>query len=96
MMTSDHAVLFTKEDCSPCTETKDFLKDLLTYEVGLGMYISVLRKEHHSQLVETYSLDTYPTLLVVDAMGEEMTRVIGGKKIREVLKETLSDIRTNR
>ena len=93
MMTSDHAVLFTKEDCAPCTDTKAFLKEVLTDEPGLGMFISVLRKEHHSQLVATYKLETYPTLLVVDEMGEELSRVIGGKKIREYLKDILSGIR---
>ena len=93
MMTSDHAVLFTKENCPPCALTKEHLKELLTNSPGLGMYISVLRKEHHSQLVETYELNTYPTLLVVDEMGEEITRIVGGKAIRADLSAVLNGLR---
>ena len=92
-MTSDHAVLFTKENCPPCALTKEHLTELLTDRPGLGMYISVLKKENHSQLIEEYKLDLFPTLIVVDSMGEEITRIVGGKAIRADLSAVLNGLR---
>ena len=88
-----HAVLFTKENCGPCLKTKEFLNDLLDGDYRLGETISVMKKENHSALVEAYGLNLYPTLLIVGPNGIEVQkRIVGGKKIRENLEETLIQI----
>ena len=88
-----HAVLFTKENCGPCLKTKEFLNDLLDGDYRLGETISVMKKENHSALVEAYGLNLYPSLLIVGPNGIEVQeKIVGGKKIRENLEETLIQI----
>ena len=88
-----HAVLFTKENCAPCALTKEHLYDVLENNLGLNETISVMKKENHSALVEAYDLNLYPTLLIVGPDGIEVQeRIVGGKKIRESLKELLIHI----
>lgn len=87
-----HAVLFTKENCAPCTLTKEHLYDVLENNLGLNETISVMKKENHSALVEAYQLNLYPTLLVVGPNGLEQERIVGGKAIREILEEKLIHI----
>jgi len=87
-----HAVLFTKENCSPCALTKEHLYDVLENNLGLNETISVMKKENHSALVEAYELNLYPTLLIVGPNGLEQERIVGGKKIREILEEKLIHI----
>lgn len=93
MTTSSRAVLFTKDNCPPCKETKEFLKELLTEEPGLGTHISTLQKENHSALVHAYQLDLFPVLLVVDELGNELGRITGGKKVRANLHGVLLTLR---
>ena len=86
MTTSDyHAVLFTKEGCPPCIATKEYLKTLIDARAHTVDYISTLKKENHQALVEAYNLTLYPTLLIVDRLGEEQDRIVGGNAIRENL-----------
>lgn len=87
-----HAVLFTKEACAPCEQTKEFVYDVLEDNLDLGETISFMKKENHSALVAAYELNLYPTLLITGPNGLEMDRVIGGKKIREVIKFKLIEI----
>ena len=47
-----HAVLFTKEACAPCIQTKEFVYDVLEENLDLGETISFMKKENHSALVE--------------------------------------------
>ena len=46
-------------------------------------------------LVESYSLNLYPTLLIVGPNGTELDRVVGGKEIRNNLKGILIALRAN-
>ena len=86
MRTSDyHAVLFTKESCAPCEQTKTFLHEVLQARAGLVNYISTLKKENHQALVEAYGLNLFPVLLIVNREGEEMDRITGGNAVRENL-----------
>ena len=95
MTTANHAVLFTKEACLPCTLTKDYLREIFEEDNDLGNYISVMKKENHSALVESYDLEKYPTLLIVGPNGIELDRVVGGKQIRANLKGILIALRAN-
>ena len=90
-----HACLFTKEHCLPCTKTKDYLREIYEEDNDLANYISVLKKENHSALVESYNLNLYPTLLIVGPNGVELDRVVGGKEIRNNLKGILIALRAN-
>ena len=90
-----HACLFTKEHCLPCTKTKDYLREIYKEDEDLTHYLSVLKKENHSALVESYNLNLYPTLLIVGPNGTELDRIVGGKEIRKNLKGILIALRAN-
>jgi thioredoxin-related protein len=92
MKTSSKAVLFTKEDCAPCLNTKAYIKKELD-ETLVYDHLVVMKKENHSALVEAYELTLFPTLLIVDKKGEEITRVVGGNKIQAQLEYILEGIR---
>lgn len=87
-----HAVLFTKENCGPCFKTKVFLHDLFEASPALYEVISILAKENHSALVEAYDLSLYPTLLITGDGGKEVRRYVGGKLIRDVIEQELTEI----
>ena len=87
-----HAVLFTKEKCKPCIETKLFIGDFLDVHPPLTDVLSILKKENHSALVEAYNLELYPTLLIVGPNGTELDRVVGGAAIRDVIEAKLIEI----
>ena len=87
-----HAVLFTKDKCKPCIQTKEFIYDLLENNLSLVDGLSFLKKENHSALVEAYELNLYPTLLIVGPNGTELDRVVGGAAIRDVIEKKLIEI----
>ena len=87
-----HAVLFTKDKCKPCTETKLFISDFLDHYPGLADGLSILKKENHSALVEAYNLELFPTLLITGPNGHEFERVVGGQAIRDCIESKLIDI----
>ena len=91
-ISKDHVLLFTKDACPPCEQTKEFLFDTLEKNLELWQVVTVMRKEHHKALVETYELDLFPTLLIVGPNGMEMDRVVGGKAVRAVLKDKLIEV----
>jgi hypothetical protein len=95
MTTANHAVLFTTANCIPCTETKDYLREVLESDNDLGNYISVMDRHNHASLVESYDLAIYPVLLIVGPNGIELDRVSGGKQIRNNLKGILIALRAN-
>ena len=87
-----HACLFTKEACPPCIKTKEFAYDVIEDNLDLSECLSFMKKENHSALVEAYQLNLYPTLLIVGPNGLEIERFVGGKAVREVLKDKLIEI----
>ena len=94
MTTSSHAVLFTKQDCGPCTKAKEHVHYLLEGEPSLGKYLSVMQKENHSALVEAYNLDLFPVLFIVDSLGNEMGRLTGGRAVTNDLRGVLVALRS--
>ena len=88
-----HVCLFTKKACFPCQETKEVLHELFVEDPDYGALCSVLQKENHSALVAAYDLEMYPTLLLVDSEGTEMTRLVGGAKVRKHLAGILLTIK---
>ena len=91
MQTFKHsrAILFCKDDCLPCTLTRDKLQEILTDHPGYGANITKLRQETHPSLVGAYEVDKFPTLVIVDPLGEEQGKLIGGIAIRDQLKGIL-------
>ena len=85
------AILFTKEDCPPCTMTKEFIASDVD-EYLAAEHLVVMKKENHSALVAAYELDKYPTLLLVNGQGEETNRIVGGQYIREQLQYILEGL----
>ena len=84
-----HALLFCKPDCGPCTQTKEFRDDLFTEHPKLKELLTTFEVKEDSIWRETYTLNKFPTLLIVDGSGEEKDRIVGGKKIREYASATL-------
>ena len=65
---------------------------MIENNLDLSEVLSFMRKENHSALVEAYQLNLYPTLLIVGPNGLEIERIVGGKAVREVLKDKLIEI----
>jgi len=86
-------VLFTKEDCKPCKLTVEFMYSVFSYNEELANYISVLKKENHTALINAYEITMFPTLLIVNEDGEVQERFTGGKEVRGVMHQKLQDVR---
>ena len=86
------AILFTKEDCLPCAQTKLFISDKCDARL-VNDYLVVMQKEIHSALVNAYDLYKFPTLLLVNGQGEEVNRVVGGQAIRSQIEYILEGLR---
>ena len=54
-----------KSTASPAPRPRTTLREIYKEDTDLANYISVLKKENHSALVESYNLNLYPTLLIV-------------------------------
>ena len=65
---------------------------MIENNLDLSEVLSFMKKENHSALVEAYQLNLYPTLLIVGPNGLEIERIVGGKAVREVLKDKLIEI----
>ena len=88
MQTFSHAVLFTKDDCVPCTQTKGYIRDHVPDEYK--PHLSTFRKEDHTALITAYNIDLFPTLLLVNSEGIEVDRAVGGKKVRACVNQFLT------
>lgn len=96
-----YAVLFTKTNCEPCQQTKQYLDRVIEQDECFYEVISTLAIENHSALREAYELNLFPTLIIVDQNAHgpdtnELERIVGGKAIRAVLGDKLKDIYTER
>ncbi len=88
-----HLVLFKKQDCPPCGRVAKRLESIVSREPDLIHQISVLRKENHSALLAAYDINLFPTMLLVDDLGEELDRWVGGTDCYDALKEELTECR---
>jgi hypothetical protein len=88
------ASLFTKEDCLPCAQTKQFIYDTF-YQDELDWplldALTILEKEQHPALVAAFELSMFPTL-IIHQDGLEVERIVGGKSIRGNLRYYLDFI----
>ena len=91
-MAISKAILFTKEDCLPCAQTKVFIESTID-EYLAAEYLVVMKKENHSALVAAYELELFPSLLLITDTGEESSRIVGGKNIRSQIDYILQGIR---
>ena len=87
MQTFKHsrAILFCKDDCLPCTWTKGELLKIFDTNPEYKQNITTLRKETHPSLVGAYQVERFPTLVIVDSLGEEQGKLVGGENIRSQL-----------
>ena len=86
------AILFTKENCPPCTKTKEFINSTVDEQLAAD-HLVVMQQENHSALVAAYGLRLFPTLLIVNGQGEETSRIVGGTGIRLQVQYILNGIR---
>ena len=88
------ASLFTKEDCLPCAQTKQYIYDNF-YQDELDWplldALTTFRKEDHPALVAAFGLSMFPTL-IIHQDGVELERIVGGKNIRGNLRYYLDFI----
>lgn len=94
MTSKTRASLFTKEDCLPCAQTKQYIYDNFYQDETdwpLLDQLTLFRKEDHPALVASFSLELYPTL-IVHRDGVEVQRVVGGKNIRGNLRYILTEL----
>ena len=87
------AVLFTKENCAPCLNLKAFLA---RFPDDKTEHLTIMNSEHYPTLMGAYDIDKFPTLMLLNGEGEEITRIVGGKKIEANLLNTLNPINANR
>ena len=91
------AVLFKKSGCKPCKVAQKNLRELLLEKEKLGEFIKVLDIEHHTALRCVYSLEMFPTLLILDPHGQEIKRTVGAKNLTKQYFETaLTEIKKGR
>ena len=86
--------LFTKENCAPCLNTKQYIYDNFYQDEAdwpLLDLLTIFRKEDHPALVESFDLNLYPTL-VIHQDGKIIDKVVGGKNIRGSLRYLLTEI----
>jgi len=92
-------LLFTKEGCPPCGLVKQNITALRLREdtAPMTFYINIKDKDLYPHLREEYGgIDLFPTLLLLNRDGEEISRVVGGKKIFENLESILRQIHETR
>lgn len=89
------ATLFTKEDCLPCAQTKQYIYDTFYDDNDLDRSLidtlTLLRKEDHPALIAAFELSMYPTL-IIHQDGLEIERIVGGRNIRGNLRYYLDFI----
>ena len=93
-MPTSRATLFTKEDCLPCAQTKQYLFDNFYQDEAdfrLLDVLTVLKKEDHPALIAAFEIDKFPTL-ITHLDGEEFDRFVGGKSIRGNLRYILTSL----
>lgn len=74
-------LLFTKEECTPCTQAKRQLSNAIKERPELEHFVTVLQKEKQTALVEAYGLTMYPTLIVLDENADELARNVGSQNL---------------
>ena len=74
-------ILFKKENCAPCMNVGLILNPILEANPKYRPLITVLQKEHHTQLVKEYNLNMYPTLIILDRDMNEISRKVGQKSL---------------
>ena len=85
--------LFTKEDCLPCAQTKQYIYNLYQDETDWPLLdlLTLFRKEDHPALVASFDLSLYPTL-VIHQDGKLIDKIVGGKNIRGNLRYILTEL----
>lgn len=70
-------IFFKKEGCGPCAQAQENLTTVLKDNPELGLHVATMQKENHPALVVSYDLHTYPTVLIMDQEGQELSRKVG-------------------
>lgn len=90
-------VFFKKEGCGPCDQALHNLNQALVLDDAFYGLVTVMQKEYHGALVAAYDLEMYPTVLILDKQGEEISRKVGVKFLtKEWWNAALTGIKNNR
>ena len=74
-------ILYKKKNCAPCMNVGLILDPLLEAHPQYRPLITVLQKEHHTELVKEYNLNMNPTLIILDKDMNEISRKVGQKSL---------------
>ena len=75
----DRLVFFKKENCAHDLNVQQQLDEVLYLYPEFRNYAVVMQKENHPALVAAFELKMYPTVLILDATGNEISRKVGSK-----------------
>lgn len=70
-------IFFKKMGCPPCAQAQVNLTEVLTENPDFGSHVATMQKENHPALVVSYDLNKYPTVLIMDEQGNEISRKVG-------------------
>lgn len=74
---------FKKRECLPCAAADATLRGVLNSTPEYRDYINVFQKEDHPALVAAFDLNLYPTVLILNDKGEEISRKVGARYLSE-------------
>lgn len=67
----------------PCVAADAAVRAVLNSTPEYRDYINIFQKEDHPALVAAFDLSLYPTVLILNDKGEEISRKIGARYISE-------------
>jgi thioredoxin 1 len=70
-------LVFTAEWCSPCKQLKRNLEEL-------GSPAIVIDVDSRKDLARQYLIEAIPTIITLDASGDEVSRTLGVKSVEEL------------
>ncbi len=76
-------VFFKKQGCGPCDMAANALQIVLDQHPDYEHYVSVIQKENAPALVAAYELELYPTVLIMDADSNELSRKVGSSALTQ-------------
>jgi thioredoxin 1 len=78
---------FTASWCPPCKQTRPIV-DEINKEFGRDIF-EIIDIDSSTELIKQYGINSIPTFVMVDEIGNEVNRIFGGKN-RSQLEEFIN------
>lgn len=78
---------FSAPWCGWCSKMRTDVFDQETFKTYVEdkFILLELNADHHRDLVEKFTIEGYPTLLILDAEGKEIRRIVGFRPLVDVM-----------